>query len=61
MVVDLAIIIIPDVKCCHLQRRSHLRVIPEGVHVGVDKNFYEGKKEVEDEPNVDHLDVGRFG
>ena len=27
----------------------------------MDQNLNEWKKEVEDEPNVDHLDVGSFG
>ena len=27
----------------------------------MDKNLNEGKQEVEDEPDVDHLDVGRLG
>ena len=36
-------------------------MLPKGVHVGVDQDLSEWKKEVEDEPNVDHLDVGSFG
>ena len=36
-------------------------MLPKGVHVGVDQNLNEWKKEVEDEPNVDHLDVRSFG
>ena len=32
--------------------------MPEGVHVCVDKNLDEGKKEIEDQPDVDHLDIG---
>ena len=34
--------------------------LPESVHVGMDKNFNEGKKKIKDKPDVDHLDVGRF-
>ena len=26
----------------------------------MDKNFNEGKQKIEDKPDVDHLDVGRF-
>ena len=33
---------------------------PESVHIGMDKNFNEGKKKIKDKPNVDHLDVGSF-
>ena len=31
---------------------------PESVHVGVDDHQDKGHNEVEDQPNVDHLDIG---
>ena len=34
---------------------------PEGVHIRVDENLNERKQEIEDEPDVDHLDVGGLG
>ena len=34
---------------------------PESVHEGVDDDEKEGHDEVEDEPDVDHLDIGRVG
>ena len=33
---------------------------PEGVHVGVDDDEDEGDDEVEDQPDVHHLDVGCY-
>ena len=33
---------------------------PEAVHVCVDEDFDEGEEQVEDQPDVDHLHVGRL-
>ena len=35
--------------------------IPEYVHIGVQTNFNERNQQVEYEPDIHHLDVGRFG
>ena len=35
--------------------------LPQGLNVSLDDNVDEGFEQVEDEPNVDHLDVGRRG
>ena len=40
-----------DAKVC-------LYILSEGVHIGVDHDEDEGDDEIEDEPGVDHLDVG---
>ena len=37
---------------------KHIR--PERVHVGVDQDLDEGEQQVEDQPDVNHFDVGRF-
>ena len=34
---------------------------PESVHVSVDDDEDEGDDEVEDQPDIDHLDIGRRG
>ena len=57
MMVDLTVLVIPvseepllgNIKCL---------TTPEGVHVGVDQNLNEGKQQIENKPDVDHLDVG---
>ena len=38
--------------------RSHLVVLSESVSVGLDQDIHEGFQEAEDQPAVDHLDVG---
>ena len=38
-----------------------LAVCPQAVHVGVEEDQDEGQEEVEDEPDVDHLDIGSGG
>ena len=35
--------------------------IPEYVHIGMQTNFNERNQQVEYEPDIHHLDVGRFG
>ena len=35
--------------------------LPQGLNVSLDDNVDEGFEQVEDEPDVDHLDVGRRG
>ena len=35
-------------------------IIPQKIHVGVQENFNEWKKQIEDEPDVNHLDRGGF-
>ena len=39
---------------------SVIPCLPESVHVGMDKNFDEGKQKIKDKPDVDHLDIGSF-
>ena len=56
MVVDLSIFVIPG----NIFNQTWILFMPEGVHVGVDQDLDEGQQEVEDQPDVDHLDVGRF-
>ena len=41
------------------QKKQNLR--PKGVHVCVDDDEDEGDDEVEDQPDIDHLDVSRRG
>ena len=38
-----------------------LYILSEGVHEGVDHDEDEGNDEIEDEPGVDHLDIGGCG
>ena len=40
--------------------KLYLGELPETVHVRVDENLNERKEKVEDEPDVNHLDVGRL-
>ena len=61
MMIDLAILVIPVQEKLLPFRRRSLENQPECVHVCVDKNLNERKQEVEDEPDVNHLDVGRLG
>ena len=56
VVVDLSIFVVPG----EIFNQTWILVLPEGVHVGVDQDLDEGQQEVEDQPDVDHLDVGRF-
>ena len=35
-------------------------IIPQKIHVGVQENFNEWKEQIEDEPDVNHLDIGGF-
>ena len=56
VVVDLSIFVIPG----NIFNQTWILFMPEGVHVGVDQDLDEGQQEVEDQPDVDHLDVGRF-
>ena len=42
----------------HPQRRI-LNTAPEGIHVGMKKHLHEGDEEVEDQPDLNHLHIGR--
>ena len=37
---------------------TKVALLPEGVHVGVDQNLNEGKQQIENKPDIDHLDIG---
>ena len=43
--------------------RDHVCIIvhPEGVHASVYEDHHEGKEEVKQQPDVNHLDVGGLG
>ena len=56
MVVDLPVVVVSGKV--FLLNQSGIR--PEGVHVGVDQDLDEREQQVEDQPDVDHFDVGRF-
>ena len=43
-----------------LSFKLNLGELPETVHVCVDENLNEREQKVEDEPDVNHLDVGRL-
>ena len=54
MMVDLTIIVVPEKK----SSKKFWNRPPQRIHEGVDKDLNEGKEKVEDEPDVNHLDVG---
>ena len=56
VVVDLPVFVVPG----EIFNKTWTCFEPEGVHVGVDQDLDEGQQEVEDQPDVDHLDVRRF-
>ena len=47
--------------CLGLGYWSHLIVLSESVYVGLHQGVHEGFEETEDQPAVDHLDVGGVG
>ena len=59
MMVDLTIVVIPILWKLHPSNLIYENS-PESVHVCVDENLNERKEKVEDEPDVNHLDVGRL-
>ena len=61
MVVDLSIFVIPSFSIFIFFTPLVFKLLlPEGVHVCMDKNFNEGKQKIKDKPDINHLDVGSF-
>ena len=48
-------------RCNVLSKHKYFNSRSKGVHVCVDDDEDEGDDEVEDQPDVHHLDVGRLG
>ena len=58
MMVDLPVVVVSGQILLFYKSWKWIR--PEGVHVGVDQDLDEREQQVEDQPDVDHLDVRRF-